>query len=329
MAKFLPAPQFREESGKGGGRLGQFGYFRHLLGILPLLLAVSAIAGPPPPHLGGNLAPAASGKEQPALPARAAHRVAVRIPPLHWAAIEGDAEEARRLLDGGAEVNATETLWGGESALHWAAYGGRPGAVRVLIEAGAAIEARDDDGETAVREALRPADSGYLALTALLAAGADPEAASLDGDTALHEAVQIRRAGGFLAVSLLRLFGADPNSTNNEGATPLHYAALQPWEWFSGGGLANASSDPHRRRVQIDARDNRGLTPLHWVVSRSGSATDRHVMGWLMNLGADINAIDNRGSTPLDWAEFAGLDALAGILRAAGGVNSRMPPIDP
>lgn len=52
-------------------------------------------------------------------------------------------------------------------------------------------------------------------------------------------------------------------------------------------------------------------------------------MGWLMDLGADIDALDNCGPTPLDWAEFADLDVRASVLRGAGGVNPRMQPIDP
>ena len=289
------------------------------------LLASAALAEPPPRSLDVYGTAAADRKSETLLPARAAHRVTVRVPPLHWAAIEGDTAEVKRLIAAGADLTATETLWGGERALHWAAHGGS-GAVRALIAAGAALEARDDDGETALREALRPDDSSYLALTALLVAGADPIARDTDRWTALHEAVLNEHVGGAGAVGLLRVFGADPNATTMGGGTPLHYAALRPWDYFWGHLLVDPSRDPHQRAADVNAKDSLGRTPLHYVVGTAASAKDRSVMSWLMDHGADVNAVDNYGSTPLDWAEFGGLEELAGVLRGAGGVNRRRPP---
>ena len=157
--------------------------FHHAFLLVPLF----ALAVPPPRLLLDVYGTAAADrKSETLLPARAAHRVTVTVPPLHWAAVEGDVAEVKRLIAAGADLTATETLWGGERALHWASHGGS-GAVRALIVAGAALETRDDDGETALREALRPDDDGFLALTALLAAGADPEARGQYGTTALHE----------------------------------------------------------------------------------------------------------------------------------------------
>ncbi|MDE0628621.1 MAG: ankyrin repeat domain-containing protein [Bryobacterales bacterium] len=303
---------------------------QHLVRLFPFLIAVAAIAGPPLAVLSrnGNLAGPNPRASEATLKARALHRVAVRIPDLHWAAIEGDATEVKRLIAAGADVNATETLWGGEQALHWAAYGGHSGAsgaTRALIAAGADVNARDDDGETPVREALRPADPSYLALTALLAAGADPEAQSSVGSYALHEAVLIEYENGYLAVALLRIFGADPNSRDSIGATPLHVAALQPYEQFTGGLLLNASIGPHGRAADINAKDSDGRTPLHWVTSKLRSVADRRVVEWLIQNGAEVNATDDWGSTPLDWAAYAGLEELVELLQSLGGVTRRVP----
>lgn len=298
-----------------------------------LFLATAAFAGPPPRYWSASPTPALSKQEQAALPARASHRVGVQVTPLHWAAIEGDAADIQRALEAGADVNATEDLFGGERALHWAAYTGRAAAVRVLLDAGAEIDARDNSGETALREAIRATDNAFVALAALLVAGADPEARSSSGETALHEAVGVTVLRPDLAVHFLRLFGADPNATDNQGATPLHYAVLQPWDRFTGGTLTASPIDPHGRATpldvaRLDVQDNDGQTPLHWIVSKLSSAGDRRVMRWLLSQGVDVNAIDENGSTALDWAEFSGLDDLAGILRGAGGENMQRPPED-
>lgn len=298
-----------------------------------LFLAAAAFAGPPPRYLNASPAPALSKKEQAALPAHASHRVGVRVTPLHWAAIEGDAADIQRALEAGADVNATEDLFGGERALHWAAYTGRAAAVRVLLDAGAEIDARDNSGETALREAIRATDNAFVALAALLVAGADPEARSSSGETALHEAVGVTVLRPDLAVHFLRLFGADPNATDNQGATPLHYAVLQPWDRFTGGTLTASPIDPHGRATpldvaRLDVRDTDGQTPLHWIVSKLSSAGDRRVMRWLLSQEVDVNAVDENGSTALDWAEFSGLNDLAGILRGAGGENMQRPPED-
>ena len=298
-----------------------------------LFLATAAFAGPPLRYLHASPAPALSKQEQSALPARTSHRVGVRVTPLHWAAIEGDAADIQRALEAGADVNATEDLFGGERALHWAAYTGRAAAVRVLLDAGAEIDARDNSGETAVREAIRATDNAFVALAALLVAGADPEARSSSGETALHEAVGVTVLRPDLAVHFLRLFGADPNATDNQGATPMHYAVLQPWDRFTGGTLTASPIDPHGRDTplevaRLDVKDNDGQTPLHWVVSKLASAGDRRVMRWLLSQGVDVNAVDEHGSTALDWAEFSGLDDLAGILRGAGGETMQRPPDD-
>ena len=286
-------------------------FFRYGLLAVPLL---AAFAAEPPRYLQG-------------VPARATHGASVSVPDLHWAAIEGDVAEVKRLIAAGADMNATETLYGGQRALHWAVHGGS-GVVRALLAAGAALEAQDDNGETALFVAVRSNDDvNYRALKALLVAGADTNARgrNLQYTYPLHNAVMNDQDNGWQAVLLLRSFGADPNATNGFGATPLHFAATRTQDDFWGFALMRDSLDPQHRVLDVNAQDDEGMTPLHYVVSKVQSARDPGVLLWLRNNGADVNAVDHDGRTPLDWADTHGLRELAEVLRGLGGENRYIP----
>jgi len=50
----------------------------------------------------------------------------------------------------------------------------------------------------------------------------------------------------------------------------------------------------------VDAKDNKGWTPLHWA-TQEGCL---EVAKILVSFGADVNAKDNAGWTPLNCADY-------------------------
>ncbi len=256
---------------------------------------------------------------------------AVVVSELHWAAIEGDADEVRRLLASGASVSASETLWGQETPLHWAAFGGSRQAVRLLLDAGASVEAQDDYNETALHKALSADDPKYLALIELLLRGADPNAITGWGATPLHLAVSAR-AHAPAAIITLRRFGADPNARGGGGSggmTPLHFAVFESTDLDVLEALDTTDVDPQGRELDVNARNDFGLRPLHVAVLRG----DRFVLGWLLNRGANPDAGDDDGQTALDLAmvTHGPFSAVAELLRASTSVvpPPAPPPVPP
>jgi ankyrin repeat protein len=73
--------------------------------------------------------------------------------PLHWAAIYGQAESCKLLLERGADLKLVDDL--GYSPLRWAIDGGEPGIVELLIAHGADVNQRDQEGLTPLDVALR------------------------------------------------------------------------------------------------------------------------------------------------------------------------------
>ena len=65
--------------------------------------------------------------------------------PLHWAALKNEVEEAKRLIDNGADVNAKAE---NGPPLHGAAGGNAAEIAKVLIANGAEVNAKDEDGCT-------------------------------------------------------------------------------------------------------------------------------------------------------------------------------------
>ena len=171
-----------------------------------VLLALGA-AGPAGPAVGPSIGPLVGPSAGPEAP-------------VADAAMRGDLEAVRSLLDAGEDVNGARG--DGMTALHWAAMKGRLDLAEMLVDAGADLEAGTRlGGHTPLHVASRAAQASLV--DALLGAGADALAATETGATALHFAAA---AGSPQAIEALVRHGADPDAREPEwGQTPLMFAA--------------------------------------------------------------------------------------------------------
>lgn len=139
------------------------------------------------------------------------------------AAMRGDKEALRTLLQQGADANASQG--DGMTALHWAAQRGDAAVMQMLVYAGANVAAVTRIGQyTPLHIA---AESGSAAaVDVLLEGGASVAARTTNtGATALHLAAA---AGNAQAVTMLLDKGSDINARESEwGQTPLMFAAAQ------------------------------------------------------------------------------------------------------
>jgi ankyrin repeat protein len=181
--------------------------------------------------------------------------------PVADAAMRGDAEQVRRLVTQGADVNAAQG--DGMTALHWAADHGDAGMVEFLLQQGADVGAATRLAQYTPLHLAARRGAGQ-AVEALLRHGADATAVTSTGDvTALHFAAAGEDA---TAVRALLRAGADPNAVEREwGRTPLMFAAAR-----NGADairtLLEAGADPGatawildlRERGRFDQADERG-----------------------------------------------------------------------
>ena len=122
------------------------------------------------------------------------------------------------MLENGGDPNVA-TL-NGLTPLNAAALRGDVDAMRLLIDKGAHVDAKNGAGATALMGAARNGSGGAVQL--LLESGADARARTKLGETALGNAAG---AGSAEAVKLLLDRGADVNSRNDRGYSPLMLAA--------------------------------------------------------------------------------------------------------
>ncbi|KAF1718871.1 ankyrin repeat domain-containing protein [Pseudoxanthomonas wuyuanensis] len=270
---------------------------------------------------------------------------ALRAADLPAAAMVGDADAVRRLLDLGFAVDSQDAQ--GCTALLRAAGGGHRATVDLLLARGADPQHAANTGATPLSAAvsMRQADI----VTALLAAGAEIEHRLPGGVTVLMLAAAL---GLPEIVARLLTAGANVHAGDAQGLTPLHCAALygftardrprlvalfdtlllsgaEPEQLAAGAVtplllLLGARAEPGTacdeevvlaglerlldEDVSLDVQDPRGFGPLH-LAALHGLL---RVVQRLLHTGADPELRDALNRTPREIAVMRGFVDVAG-----------------
>ncbi|XP_062579878.1 uncharacterized protein LOC134241876 [Saccostrea cucullata] len=152
------------------------------------------------------------------------------------AALDGEENQVRRLIEEGANVNAATDLFKA-TALHRASLMGRPEAVDVLLKCRANVDQKDGDGLTAL---LMAVNKGNMVITErLIKEGADINATNRDGKAALHFAAL---QGNHVICKRLIEKGAKIELKDNDGNTPVELAKQKIQEKKEEGLLEHTES---------------------------------------------------------------------------------------
>lgn len=221
--------------------------------------------------------------------------------PLHWAVYRNDVDEVKRLIAGGANVNAENDY--GSTPLSEAAITGNVEVIDRLLKAGAKVDATNADGQTALMVIART--SNVAAAKLLLKRGAKvDQRETWRNQTALMWAAA---EGQPAMVRLLVKSGADVNARSLEnnferqvtaeprmqarpagGFTPLLYAARK-------GCVECVQILVEEGKADINLTDPDRVTPLLLATINLNFDT----AAWLVAHGADVNKWDTWGRSPI------------------------------
>lgn len=198
--------------------------------------------------------------------------------PLHWAAINGDADITKALIDAGANIHAVDG--NGDTPIMHAAKHGSPEVAALLIDKGARFEEKDSDGRTPL--ILAAIGQRTETMQVLIAKGADVNAVDNNGQTALiHAAI----GGNATDIDLLIKAGANINVQDNYGDTALSHASVyghnEAAELLTQNGadatIRNSNGDNALDLAENDnVRETIGGQQIEVVRHRYGADNDAH-----------------------------------------------------
>ncbi len=177
-----------------------------------------------------------------------------RFSPLQAAALRGDVEIARFLLERGADLNY-RGAWDRPAAVIAATSAYSAGMTELLLSRGADPNATDGNGHTPLYEVA--ASYRFDVLETLIRAGADVNFRAPDGSTPLHQAAGRNSDAEPRAIHTLVQHGAKLDAQDNRGFTPLH-AALERTMADAARMLLDLGADP-------TIRDHEDRTPVELI----------------------------------------------------------------
>ncbi|MES2625988.1 MAG: ankyrin repeat domain-containing protein [Pseudomonadota bacterium] len=278
------------------------------------------------------------------------HDVKGGMTPLLYAARDGRLEEARLLLENGADLEVAEV--NGIEPLLMATLNNQLEVANLLLDHGAnvnvddfygrtplfaLVDYRNIDMNTEIQDA--PKDNGVdrpailPTIARLIEAGADVNARTKEWPpekkwlytlndvswvdmTGQTPFIRASEAGDVEVMKLLVEHGADPHITTYEGTTALMAAAGVNWTVAQTYTVSpEASLEAVKMNVElgadVNATNSMGLTALLGAANNGGN----DIIRFLASQGADLNAKDAVGRTALSWAE--------GVFLAAVGATQK------
>jgi len=220
--------------------------------------------------------------------------------PLHWAVHDNDADQVKKLIASGADVNAKNDF--GATPMSEAAMGGNTAVIKMLLEAGADPDSPSADGQTALMVVART--TNVEAAKLLLDHGAHVNAMeSQRNQTALMWAAAQRQPE---MVKLLVSRGADPNARtlindvqSQVSAEPRaqyrSYGGLTPLIYATREGCVDCTRYLVEGGAKIDMADPEGVTPLIMAITNFHFDTAQY----LIKAGANVDKWDWWGRSPL------------------------------
>ena len=234
------------------------------------------------------------------------------------AAMAGDADAVRRLIDLGFEVDAVDAQ--GCTALLRACGGGHRAVVELLLARGADPQHVAHTGATPLSAAVSMRHGELV--ERLLAAGAQLEQ-RLPGEVTV---LMLAAALGLPDLcARLMTAGANVHATDAQGLTPLHCAALYGFTARDRARLIALFDTLLLAGAEVDAAAAGGVTPLLLLLgarAEPGTACDEDVLlavlEHLLDEGASLEVRDPRGFGPLHLAGLHGLLRVTQRLLRAG-----------
>ncbi len=242
----------------------------------------------------------------------------LRAGDLPAAAITGDGDAVRRLLELGFAVDALDAQ--GCSALLRAAGGGHVDAVEQLVVHGADVGLSASTGATPLSAAVSMRHAAVV--DRLLAAGADL-GQRLPGEVTV---LMLASALGLpeMATRLIRA-SADVAAADPQGLAPIHCAALYGFTARDRTRLVTLFDTLLLAGADANARADAGVSPLLLLLgarAEPGTDCDETVilagLDRLLDEDVELDAQDPRGFGPLHIAALHGLMSVARRLRDSG-----------
>jgi cytohesin len=240
------------------------------------------------------------GAETSALKGKGKTDVTAKAPEIsiHDTVRRGQIESVEQYLDAGGDVDGKDKQ--DKTPLQHAAFHGHKEIAELLISKGADVNAKDIWEQTPLHKSALIGHKETIEL--LIAKGADVNAKTKGGETPLDTAIQYEEP---VIADLLRKHGGKSGAADS-----IHVAAAV--------GNIEAVKQHLVVGTDVDAKDERGWTPLHFATLRG----HKKVVELLIAKGADVNPKNNAGETPLDQFEEKKQKEIANLLRKHGGKYS-------